>query len=181
MLKVLFAAVVGLIGAVLLHIIIILTLPHFTGKDAYTRIAFEGPANRFYSLGSQTDKAGLGNGDPFLRLAVCAFDVSSNPVQITAAGAVPFWSIGIFDRNANEAYSMNDSTSVEGKLDIIVATPAQLARLRAGQSDRLTQTILVEMPTDKGYAVLRAMVPQDSFRPDTEAFLKGARCKPISN
>jgi uncharacterized membrane protein len=181
MLKLLFAVVVGLIGAVLLHIIIILALPHFTGKDAYTRITFEGAANRFYSLGSQMDKAGLSSGDPFLKLAVCAFDVSVNPVRITASAAVPFWSIGVFDRNANEAYSMNDSTSVEGKLDIIAATSAQIARLRAEQSDSLTQTIFVEMPTSQGYAVLRVMVPQDSFKPDADAFLKGARCKQISN
>lgn len=181
MLRVLFAIIIGLIGAVLLHIIIILSLPHFTGKDAYARILREGVTHRFYSLGSQMDKAGLANGDPFLKLAVCAFDVSANPVRITASGAVPFWSIGIFDRNANETYSMNDSTSVEGKLDIIAATPAQLARLRAEQSDSLTQTIFVEMPTEEGYAVLRAMAPQDSFKPDAEAFLKGARCKPVSN
>lgn len=181
MFKLLFAVAIGLIGAVFLHIIIILALPHFTGKDAFTRITFEGPLNRFYSLGNQMDKAGLTSGDPFLKVAACAFDVSENPVRITASGAVPFWSIGVFDRNANEAYSMNDSTSVEGKLDIIAATSAQIAVLRAEQSDALTQTIFVEMPTHKGYAVLRAMVPQDSFKPDAEAFLKGASCKPIAN
>lgn len=180
MLKLLFAFLVGLIGAVFLHIVIILALPHFTGKDAYTRVTREGPPNRFYGLGSQVDKAGLVGTDPFLKLAVCAFDVGSDPVRITASGAVSFWSIGIFDRNANETYSMNDITAVDGKVDIIAASPAQLARLRTQQSDALIQTIFVEMPTDEGYAVLRAMVPQDSLKPDADAFLKSARCKPVS-
>ncbi|HBF29531.1 DUF1254 domain-containing protein [Rhizobium sp.] len=180
MFKLIYAVVVGLIGAVLLHIIIILALPHFTGKDAYTRVTFEGPPNRFYSLGSQVDKAGLAGTDPFLKLAACAFDISNGPVHITAAGAVSFWSIGIFDRNANEAYSMNDATAVEGKVDIIAATSAQLAQLRAQQSESLTQTIFVEMPTTEGYAVLRTMVPQDSLKPDAAAVLTGARCLPLS-
>lgn len=71
---------------------------------------------------------------------------------------------------------MNDATSVEGKLDIIVATPAQLARLRATAPDALAQTILVEMPETQGYAVLRTLVPQASFAPDAQAFLTNAGC-----
>ncbi|MBF2716740.1 DUF1254 domain-containing protein [Agrobacterium vitis] len=174
--KLIYAIVVGLVGAVVLHIVIILALPHFTGKDAYTRVTMEGPLFKFYSLDSRADRAGLANGDPFLKLAACAFDVSEAPVHLTAEGSVPFWSVGIFDRDANEVYSMNDATSVEGKLDIIVATPAQLARLRATAPDALAQTILVEMPETQGYAVLRTLVPQASFAPDAQAFLTNAGC-----
>lgn len=174
--KLIHAIVLGLIGAVVLHIVIILALPHFTGKDAYTRVTLEGPPQRFYSLDNRPDRAGLANGDPFLKVAACAFDVSDAPVHLTASGSLPFWSIGVFDRDANEVYSMNDSTSVEGKMDIIVATAAQLARLRATAPDALAQTILVEMPQPQGYAVLRAFAPQKSQIPDAQAFLAGAGC-----
>ncbi|MGL4199682.1 MAG: DUF1254 domain-containing protein, partial [Allorhizobium sp.] len=40
--KRLYALLTGIFGAVLLHIIIILGVPHFTGRDAYTRVTSEG-------------------------------------------------------------------------------------------------------------------------------------------
>ncbi|RVK07950.1 DUF1254 domain-containing protein, partial [Sinorhizobium meliloti] len=36
--SIIFAILVGLVGAALLHIVIILALPQFTGRDAYTRV-----------------------------------------------------------------------------------------------------------------------------------------------
>ncbi len=57
--KFVFAAVTGLVGAALLHIIIILALPSFTGQDAYTRVQAEGPENAFYSLPDMSQGKGL--------------------------------------------------------------------------------------------------------------------------
>ncbi len=73
MLRVLFAILAGLFGAALLHLVIILSLPHFTGKDAATRVASEGDLDKFYLLGGFTmTRPGLSNDDPFVRTAVCA-------------------------------------------------------------------------------------------------------------
>ena len=42
----LYAIAIGLVGAALLHIVIILSLPSFTGRDAYTRVQAFGETNR---------------------------------------------------------------------------------------------------------------------------------------
>ncbi|WP_245269370.1 DUF1254 domain-containing protein [Allorhizobium undicola] len=175
------ALLLGLVGAAVLHIVIILALPHFTGKDAYARITREGSAHRFHTLGLTADAAGLAQNDPFLHTAVCAFDVSLNPVQLTAQGDVTFWSVGVFDAAANEVYSMNDATAVEGRLDVILGTAAQIAGLRASQPELAGQTVLMEMPQARGYAVLRALAPQQSQLPAVQAFLAEAGCSPIAN
>lgn len=47
--KFLYAVLTGLFGAVLLHIIIILGVPHFTGRDAYTRVTSEGVPFVFFT------------------------------------------------------------------------------------------------------------------------------------
>lgn len=177
MLKILLAIVVGLVGAVLLHLIIILSLPHFTGLDAYTRILARGDLNRFHLLAAQPDKAGLSVVDPFMHVAVCSFDVETIPLRLQARGSVPFWSLAIFDSASNEIFSMNDRTSVGGGLDVVIASPIQLTALRKALPEQLAQSILVEMPRPDGYAVVRTLAPRRSFDQAAQAFLQEASCQ----
>lgn len=178
--KVLVAAFTGLIGAALLHIVIILTLPQFTGRDAYTRVIDSGPANRFITLDDRPNAAGLANVDPFLRVAVCHFNLGAMPVRLLARGDTTFWSLAIFDSAANEVFSMTDRTSVDGNLDVLIASPVQVNRIRKTSANLLAQSILVEMPRDAGYAVLRVMVPQPSFEEAASDFLSEAACSPVA-
>lgn len=177
MLRVLLAVVTGLFGAALLHLVIILSLPHFTGKDAATRVEMEGDLNNFYILGDLDDASGLANDDPFVRTAVCSFDVEDAPVHFTAKGGVPFWSIAVFDGASNEVFSMNDRTSVGGALDVLVASPIALTDLRKNLPNDLQQTILVEAARPDGYAVLRTLAPQTSFDDAARNFLTEASCE----
>lgn len=180
MIKFLVAVLTGLIGAALLHIVIILALPQFTGKDAYTRVAAKGPANRFYSLGDRPDAAGLANVDPFLKVAVCHFDVGRQSVRLMARGRGTFWSLAIFDSAANEVFSMSDRTSVDGNLDVLIASPPQIARIRKTPMEGLAQAIIVAMPRDVGYVVLRSMAPQPTLEGAASDFLAEARCAPVA-
>ncbi|MBB3135695.1 putative membrane protein [Rhizobium pisi] len=177
MFRIFFAVLTGLFGAALLHLIIILSLPHFTGKDAATRIEAEGDLNNFYLLSNAYDDAGLANSDPFVRTAVCSFDVEDAPVHFTAKGKVPFWSIAIYDSASNEVFSMNDRTSVGGALDVLAGGPIQLTDLRKNLPQELQQTILVEMARPDGYAVLRTLAPQTSFDESARNFLSEAGCE----
>jgi uncharacterized membrane protein len=49
----LLAIVIGLVGAAIIHIVIILALPMWTGKDAWTRVSMLGAMNRFYPLANE--------------------------------------------------------------------------------------------------------------------------------
>ena len=177
MLRPLLAIFTGLIGAAVLHLIIVLALPHFGNRDAYTRAVAEGAPHRFHLLDDKREKAELGSGDPFMRVAVCTFDVSEKPVRLAGFGAVPFWSVAIFDSASNEIFSMNDRTSAGGMLDILIANPVQLAAIRKAQPQALSQSILAEAGINTGYAVLRTMVPQPSFLEEAERFLGEAKCE----
>lgn len=180
MLRIFFALITGIFGAALLHLVIILALPHFTGRDAATRVEAEGDPNNFYLLANRYDEAGLANGDPFVRTAVCSFDVGEAPVHFTASGNVPFWSIAIYDGASNEIFSMNDRTSVGGALDVLTASPIQLTDLRKNLPQELQQTILVEMAHPEGYAVLRTLAPQASFDEAARNFLTEAGCDELA-
>lgn len=177
MLRIFFAVLTGIFGAALLHLVIILSLPHFSDRDAYTRVEDEGDENHFYTLDDKDDDAGLSNGDPYIRTAVCAFDIEDQPIRLTAKGKVPFWSLSVYDRASNEVFSMSDRTSVGGMLDVLVASPIQLTGIRKALPATLSQSILVEMPRSEGYVVLRTMAPQASFAEAANGFLSEAGCE----
>src|SRR6218665_3091728 len=125
LLQLLGAIATGLIGAALLHLIIVLLLPDFSQRDAYTRVLAEGETHRFYVLGEKPDAAGLSKDDPFVNVAVGAFDASTGPLRLTAANpGVPFWSLGIYDQSSNEVFSINDRTSAGGGGGLGVGAPA---------------------------------------------------------
>lgn len=175
-----FAILTGLVGAALLHLVIVLLLPDFSERDAYTRILAEGEIHRFYRLKERPDEAGLTQDDPFLDVAACAYDVSEAPVRLTAPnGGVPFWSLGLYDQSSNEVFSINDRTSAGGVLDVVIATPAQMTTLRKALPQAISQSILVETQQTDGYAVLRSLAPQKSLADVASQFLAKAGCAPF--
>jgi len=173
----LFAILTGLAGAAVLHIIIILALPSFTGLDAYTRLASYDAANRFIIFSDTPDEMGFSNGDPYLRIAACVFDVGERPMHLMAAGSVPFWSFAVYDSSSNEVFSMNDRSAAGGDLDAIIASPQQLAAIRKSDPDVISESVLIEMPRPEGYVVIRALSPSPSFEEAAKAFLTEASCE----
>lgn len=178
MLKILLAIVIGLVGAALLHLVIILSLPHFSDRDAYSRVFAKGEPFTFHILEEKPDAAGLAQEDPFLETAVCSFDTEERPLRLMAGSGVPFWSLAVYDTASNEIFSINDRTSSGGKLDVIIATPLQATALRKAMPEGLSQSILVETSQVQGYAVLRAMAPQPSYRSTALQLLSTATCLP---
>ncbi len=179
MLRLILAIFTGLVGAAVLHLVILFSIPHFSNRDAYTRAEFQAVPNRFHLVDKDGHrKGGLSSEDPFMRVAVCTYNVEEKPVRLSAFGAVPFWSIAIFDSASNEIFSMNDRTSAGGELDILISTPEQSGAIRKAEVQALSKSILVEANRNEGYAVLRTMVPQASFLEEAERFLGEATCDP---
>lgn len=173
MYRVLYAIIVGLAGAALLHIVIVLALPHAGNRDAFSRVLAAGPPQQFNLY---RDAEG---DNPLMQEIVCAFDASLRPVHLQAAGQVPFWSLTVHNSDNDEIFSMNDRTAAEGVLDVAIATPAGTAAMRRNMPAALDKAIIIETAMPDGYAVLRVLVPAASFRQKAEAFIKSARCSTL--
>ncbi len=188
----------GLIGAAIVHITVLLLVPVFSDTNAWTRIEATTTAYRFEPLDR---KRGLsGDGDPLIREAVCRFDLADGPVHLTAERPVPYWSLSIYAPNGDNLYSLNDSVSGEKRLNLIVADPIGMASLRAsdaraGASEDATtgtttgaqdgaqpvapslgNSIPVEQDIGEGMAVLRVFMPDATWQGEVQRFLDGARC-----
>lgn len=177
MLKLAHAVFAGLIGAAMLHIVIVLALPAFSERNAYSRVLTMGPAGAFRAVPANGPKDGpVVPNDPFVNVSACAFDLSKGPVSITAAGKTAFWSFSVFDTASSEVFSINDRSAEGGRLDAVLALPVQAAQLRKSSPERMERTVLIEMGGDTGYAILRTVSPHESMRPLALEFLKNARC-----
>lgn len=180
MLRFTHAIVTGLIGAALLHLVIILALPRFSERDAFSRVLALGPAASFHRLAKGAEAGPLSPRDPFMQVAACAFSLKDGPVAAVAGGSPEFWSFAAFDKAGNEVFSINDR-STEGKgLDAVIATPSQAAQLRKADPGITEERILVEFRGTEGYLVLRSAVAHASMEQEALAFLDGARCNVYS-
>lgn len=178
--SVLLAIAIGLVGAAFIHIVIILALPMWTGKDAWTKVKALGETNQFYSLANEPNTTGLYNDDPYIRSAICRFNVSDGPVRVIASGDVPFWTVSVYDGSSNETYSMNDRSSIGSGVNIVFVTPAQMLQLRRFMPRALERSVLVELRQPEGYIALRAVAPTPSQKPAARAFLANAVCTGIT-
>lgn len=178
--KLALAVLTGLVGAAVLHILIVLLVPFFAVNDAWSRLAAQAGPEQFISvdtmLGSDGETPAV---DPFTRTVACRFIIGTTPVHIRAEGQIPFWSLGVFDRQSSELFSINDRNAASGAVDVALATPAQMIGLRESIPERLASAVLVEMPVREGYVVLRTVIPDASHESAAAAFLASAACDPL--
>ncbi|NDV87759.1 DUF1254 domain-containing protein [Aurantimonas aggregata] len=191
--KLLLAIVVGLVGAVLMHIAVIFIMPTVAENNAWGRLSglgsiyevvrveplrVEGPDRIAPPAGSQrTDFAFV---DPAFIAASCRFSLADGPVRMFAAQSdAPFWSASIYDRRGDNLYSINDRSAVAGTFDLLVGTPQQIidAADELGM-DRESTSIPVEVNLVEGYMTIRVLVDEESKRPFIDAFVRSLACVP---
>ena len=117
--------------------------------------------------------------DPRFGVAACPFDLSLGPLTVSAQGDVPYWSVSIYDRLGRGVYSFNDRTAIDGRLDIVVTTSPQRARLREEQPEAIDNAVLVRADIARGFALVRALAPDETWTPRVKAFIESARCDTV--
>lgn len=169
------ALLLGLIGAGIVHAAVLLLVPVYSDRNAWSRISAYGGPYRFHLL--ETEKDGRGGAhDPLFQEAACRFDLTDGPVRVTAAGNVPFWSVSIYNRSAENLYSLNDRTSTDGKLDLVIANPVQMLNLKKDLPEAAAQSILIEEDIGEGIVVIRGFTPDQSWQPSVSDVLSKAAC-----
>ena len=131
MLRLFYVLLIGIIGAGIVHISVLLLLPQFSERDAWSSLA---EAADFY----KAVRIDAGDGsppivkavDPLFHAAACRFDLDEGPVHLRAPGSVPFWSVSIYNRAGQNVYSFNDRATDKGALDFVVLTSEQMIEVR---------------------------------------------------
>jgi uncharacterized membrane protein len=177
MIRLVHAVLLGLLGAGIVHITVLLLVPQMSERDAWTRLARVSDLYRMTRIDLEAGgPAAVASVDPLFRAAACRFDLSEGVVRINAPGNVPFWSVSVYNRGGQNIYSFNDRTSATGLLDFTILTPAQMIELRKDLPEELQQAIFVEAPLDEGIVVIRTFLQDGSWEEIVNNYLAGITC-----
>ena len=175
----LYALLLGLVGAGIVHIAVLLLLPTLAERDAWTRLA---NAAGLYVVtpadGSGGTQPVVEAPDPLFRAVACRFDLEDGPVWLRAEGSVPFWSASIYDRSGQNIYNFNDRTAAGAALDFVVVTPAQMVEMRKELPAELESSIFVEADLGEGMVIVRSFTPDDSWKSIISTYLGSIACTP---
>ncbi|RTM10986.1 MAG: DUF1254 domain-containing protein [Hyphomicrobiales bacterium] len=172
------ALILGLLGAGIVHIVVLFLVPEFSERDAWSRLAMASDLYKMTRLDAEAGGAPVVKSvDPLFYAAACRFDLADGLVRIKAPGDVPFWSASVYDRNGHNIYSFNDHNANDEKLDAVVLTPAQMIDVRRDLPEDLQGAIFVEAPIEEGIFVVRAFVPDESWKPIVSRFLEQSACE----
>ena len=175
MLRILYAMAVGLVGAGIVHVAVLMLLPGFSERDAWSRLAMAADLYRVVRIDASAG-ALIRSVDPLFFAAACRFDLSEGIVHVRSPGKVPFWSVSVYDRAGQNIYSFNDRTNESGALDFVVLTRPQTIELRKALPADLEDSIFVETSVDEAIVVVRAFVPDESWEPTVAEFLDQITC-----
>lgn len=177
MLRFLHAALLGIVGAGIVHVVMLFLLPGMSPRDAWSRLDESGDLYRFSAYAAASPAAApAGVSDPFFKAAVCRFDLNDGYLHVLREGRAPFWSASIYDRNGLNIYSLNDGMAKDGVLDLAVVTPAQLVDIRKSPPQELEKSVFVEAPIDEGMVVVRAFQPDQTWEREIADYLGAIAC-----
>ncbi|KQT54257.1 hypothetical protein ASG43_01135 [Aureimonas sp. Leaf454] len=189
--KLFLSIVIGLVGALVVHIAVIFTIPRVAENNAWARLSRLGEPFRMVRIDAlrrqAPDPASLDVGsseqdfafvDPAFITAGCRFSLAEGPVRVVAPDLTTFWSASIYSRPGDNLYSINDRSAVDGRFDLLIGTRDQLIEAGSGSTERDETSIPVEIAAVEGYVTLRVLVDEESERPGADAFLRSVVCEP---
>lgn len=178
MARLIYALVLGVIGAGIIHIIVLLLVPGYSQRDAWAILSEQ--ANFYHTVRLDPPQAAplIGSLDPLFDAVACRFDLQDGVMRLHGQGPTPYWSISIHDRAGLNIFSVNDGSSPQARLDFVVATPTQMITLRNAMPHELAEAIFIEADIDEGIAVVRTFIPDASWEPGIVDWLHEIRCTP---
>jgi uncharacterized membrane protein len=172
-----YAVVLGLLGAGIVHIVILLLVSSFSERNAWGRLADVADLEEMVRIDSSSAGPPLiGGTDPAFLSAACRFDLTDGILHVRAPGHVPFWSASVHDRGGSNLFSLTDRSGPAGLLDVVVLTPEQMIDVRQNLPQEFSQSVFLELPLTEGIIVVRAFAPDASWRPLLEEFFRRSSC-----
>jgi len=175
--KLLYAVLLGLIGAVLVHLTVLLLILPYSGSALWTRLSRETTAYRFVTL--PADNPVSKTADPFFRLKLCRFNLEESPAHLAAAGDVPFWSLSIYTQKGENIYSINSNTAPDNVLNMIAVNPLEIMDFKHNMPEAYIGAAVAALNSSNNFAILRALLPSADWQKQVEDFFAGAKCERI--
>lgn len=171
------ATFVGILGAGIVHIVVLMLVPHVSERGAWSQLAAEARPDGPTPVDGRDGGVVIRPHDPAFLATACLFDLSDGFLRVTSDGPVPFWSASVYDRNGSSLMAVNDTSAPQGLLDLVVLSADQLIELRREQPGEMERSVLAETSAVEGIVVVRALVPDPSWAEAVRTFMDELRCQ----
>lgn len=176
--KSLYVLIMGLVGAVIVHLMIIFLLPNLSANNTWALIEQHTdvgiPERIDASIADDNQNLFL---DPLFEVAACRFDLAEGVMRMTASGDALLWTVAVFDTAGTAIFSANDRIANSANLDMAIVNNSQLRFARQNTPDELAQSIIASADQDEGFALFRVYAPDPSWKSSAKAFLDSMRCE----
>lgn len=179
MVRMLYATLVGLVGAALIHLAIVLMLPQLSANDVWRQVESTTELNTPFRLDRAANGAEIAAArslDTLFAVVACRYDLADGVFSITAPGTGDFWSVAVFDDYGRILFSANDRIVASDNLDLAVALPLQMRSLQQTPRAEYAEAILTEAERNEGFAVIRVFRPDDTWEPVVKDFIDNVEC-----
>jgi len=160
MIRTLLWLVGGVVLGLIIHIVVILSLPVLASNTSWDRIMAMGAEDGVVVLpqviAGEPNPFGL---DPKLVYAMCAFDLSDGPAAINGTLPGDFWSVSIVDRKGVSVYSTTNRAGIGSVLDLAVFNKAQSQLLAEQQFEIEQGFLIVQSPSNQVFVTVRLAPP----------------------
>lgn len=172
-----------LVGGILLggivHLVTVLWLPRTATQDAYSRLLPITPTNSVVTLpASSPDNNVLPFQDPAFATAICRYDLSGGPLQLSVAISQAYTSVSFYTRFGMAYYAINDRAAGRRVIELDLMTEEQHSQMPAEEDVTAADRLIVESPTSTGVIVLKALAAEPGLMPMARDALATGRCRP---
>ena len=167
--------VATLVLAVIFHLVTVLAIPHLVMNTAYKRIVQRAGSRAnvlIHSPRVTVESRTVVQPSPDLLYSVCAYDVSENPLHITASVPDTYWSLSIYQTNTDNFYVLNDRQAKTNPVEIVLVGPEMGV-------PNVANAEVVVAPTEKGIFLLRTLIMNEDKLEDLIKIQKEASCNPL--
>jgi uncharacterized membrane protein len=172
-----------LLGGVLLggivHLATVLWLPRTATQDAYSRLTPIAPANTVSALPEPSpDTMSLPYMDPAFATAVCRYDLSDGPLQLSLNVSQAYTSVSFYTRYGQAYYAINDRAAGRRVIELELMTEEQHSEMPEEEDVTAADRLIVESPTETGIILMKALAPEPGLMTMARDALATGRCRP---
>ncbi len=174
----LIATLCGLVLAVGVHIVSILTTPYLAEQDAFAKVQATLTAETAQIISAPGGaETWMPLPDPAVAVAACAFDLRDGPMRVSAKTGQNLLTFSFHKESGGVFFAVTDRAAVRGELEIVAMTARQLDEARAAEDENdPSRDVRIVAPEQQGFVIVRVAAPTASQRPQAEEAAKAVSC-----